>query len=114
MKTENDRISVREAAAMLGMSEQGVKEHMKRNIFNPPIGHVTQVGKSRKQYHIYRSMIERYVGRENRNASNDSVKQKSPEELIGEAVLQMIQQIAQTVVNVETSEERHNGQFKNY
>lgn len=47
-----ERVSVKEAAQILGMSQQGVREYMKRDLFPAPIGYVTKVGKTH-QYHIY-------------------------------------------------------------
>lgn len=58
----SERVTVKEAAERLGMSQQGVREHMKRNLFKVPIGEVTQVTKGRYQYHIYRSMLNRHLG----------------------------------------------------
>ena len=58
----SERVSVKEAAARLGMSQQGVREHMKRNLFKIPIGEVTQVTKGRCQYHIYKTMLDRHMG----------------------------------------------------
>lgn len=55
------RISVKKAAEILGMSQQGVREHMKRNLFPVPIGYVTNPN-GRYQYHIYKNMLNRYVG----------------------------------------------------
>lgn len=59
-----ERVPVEEAAKILGMSKQGVREHMKRNLFSVPIGEVTKMG-NRYQYHIYRSMLNKHIGREN-------------------------------------------------
>ncbi len=59
-----ERVPVEEAARILGMSRQGVREHMKRNLFSIPIGEVTKIG-NRYQYHIYRSMLYKHIGREN-------------------------------------------------
>lgn len=58
----SERVSVKEAAERLGMSQQGVREHMKRNLFKIPIGEVTQVTKGRYQYHIYKNMLDRHMG----------------------------------------------------
>lgn len=61
----SERVSVEEAAKILGMSVQGVREHMKRNLFASPIGEVTQLkAGGRHQYHIYRDMLNRHVGKE--------------------------------------------------
>lgn len=61
-EVHRERVSLAETARILGMSEQGVREHMKRGLFHPPIGYVTQPG-NRKQYHIYRSMLFQYIGK---------------------------------------------------
>lgn len=59
----SERVPLAEAAEILGMSQQGVREHMKRNLFPAPIGYVTKIGKKR-QYHIYRDMLNRHLGKE--------------------------------------------------
>ncbi len=59
----SERVSVAEAAKMLGMSQQGVRIHMQRNLFRIPIGDVTKPG-GRYQYHIYRDMLMRHMGKE--------------------------------------------------
>ena len=58
----SERISVKEAAQILGMSQQGLREHMKRNLFAVPIGYVTQQS-GRMQYHIYRDMLNKHIGK---------------------------------------------------
>ncbi len=58
----SERVSVGEAAQILGMSKQGLREHMKRELFPVPIGYVTKQG-GRYQYHIYRSMLEKHIGK---------------------------------------------------
>ncbi len=59
----SERVSVAEAAKMLGMSQQGVRIHMQRNLFRIPIGDVTKPG-GRYQYHIYRDMLMKHLGKE--------------------------------------------------
>lgn len=59
----SERVKVEEAAKLLGMSPQGVREHMKRNLFPSPIGYVTKVSKGRTQYHIYRNLLNKHLGR---------------------------------------------------
>ncbi len=56
-----ERVPLKEAARILGMSQQGVREHMKRGLFKVPIGYVTKPG-GRNQYHIYKSMLNRHLG----------------------------------------------------
>lgn len=63
VKKLSERVTVDEAAKILGMSKQGVREHMKRKLFAMPIGEVTQISKGRYQYHIYRSLLDRHVGK---------------------------------------------------
>lgn len=58
----SERVKLEEAARILGMSKQGLREHMKRNLFPEPIGYVTSMG-GRKQYHIYREMLNRHIGK---------------------------------------------------
>lgn len=60
----SERVSVAEAAEILGMSKQGIREHMKRNLFKVPIGYVTNPSGKKEQYHIYRDMLNRHLGRE--------------------------------------------------
>lgn len=59
----SERVSIEEASAILGMSKQGVREHMKRNLFPKPIGYVTKPSKGRTQYHIYRDMLDKHLGK---------------------------------------------------
>lgn len=60
---ESERVTVAEASKILGMSPQGVREHMKRNLFQTPIGEVTKIS-GRRQYHIYRSLLNKHIGKE--------------------------------------------------
>ena len=59
----SERVTVKQAAAELGMSPQGVREHMKRNLFEVPIGYVTKTS-SQYTYHIYRRMLDKHLGKE--------------------------------------------------
>lgn len=59
----SERVPVAKAAKMLGMSIQGVRMHMQKNLFDPPIGHVTRPNNN-YQYLIYRDMLMRYMGKE--------------------------------------------------
>lgn len=63
VSTASERVPLSEAAKLLGMSKQGVREHMKRDLFPVPIGYVTKQ-KERYQYHIYRTMLNRHLGKE--------------------------------------------------
>lgn len=60
---KSERVSVKQAAAELGMSPQGVREHMRKNLFEVPIGEVTKPG-NRYQFHIYRRMLDKHLGKE--------------------------------------------------
>ncbi len=64
----SERVPLSEAAKILGMSQQGVREHMKRNLFPVPIGYVTKQG-NKYQYHIYREMLNRHLGKSCREES---------------------------------------------
>lgn len=59
-----ERVSLAQAAKELGMNPQGVREHMKRNLFAVPIGYVTNPSGRKYQYHIYRSMLDKHLGKE--------------------------------------------------
>ncbi len=65
---DKERVPLGEAARILGMSPQGVREHMKRNLFKVPIGYVTKPG-VKYQYHIYRSMLNKHLGIEEGRAA---------------------------------------------
>lgn len=58
-----ERLSVKEASKILGLSQQGVREHMKRGLFDPPIGYVTKICDTRFQYHIYRNLLNKHIGK---------------------------------------------------
>jgi predicted transcriptional regulator len=60
---ETERVSLDEAAKLLGMSKQGVREHMKNNLFPVPIGYVTNPSGKRNQYIIMRPMLEKCLGK---------------------------------------------------
>lgn len=60
---KSERVTVAQAAKELGMSQQGVREHMKRNLFKVPIGYVTKTS-SFYSYHIYRRMLDKHLGKE--------------------------------------------------
>lgn len=64
MRGLSERVPVAEAAKILGMSKQGVREHMKRDLFDVPIGYVTRQDGKKYQYHIYRAMLDRHLGKE--------------------------------------------------
>lgn len=93
-----DRITVKEAAEILGMSQQGVKEHMKRNLFDPPIGHVTEITEGRKQYHIYRNLVDKYISMQEPELPQEAPREKTPEERIGAIILTAIKQIVEIAV----------------
>ena len=60
----SERISVKDAAEILGCRPQGVREKMKRGIWD--LGEAIspkQSGKQHWEYHIYRAKIEHQIGR---------------------------------------------------
>lgn len=59
---DTKRIPLHEAAKILGLSPQGVREHIKRNLFHPPIGRVTNPTGRKNQYHIFKDMLDAYMG----------------------------------------------------
>lgn len=58
-----ERLTVEEASKILGMTPNGVRVCMQKGVFQPPIGHIVCNG-SRKEYYVYRSKINKYLGRE--------------------------------------------------
>lgn len=60
----SERVPLPVAAEILGMSKQGVREHMKRGLFFPPIGYVSNPSGRQFQYRIYKNMLEEHIGRE--------------------------------------------------
>lgn len=60
-----EKVSVVQAAKELGTTPQSVREHMKRNLW--PIGHCfspAQTGKKSWEYHVYRPMLDKFIGKE--------------------------------------------------
>lgn len=59
---ESNRVPLPEAAKELGMSQQALREHMKRKVID--IGYVLpSVKGNRKNYLIYRDKLDRYLGK---------------------------------------------------
>ena len=61
---EKERVSVEDAAVLLGCNPQGVREHMKRGLWDigsviPPIPPAKKFS-----YHIYRHKLYKHLGRE--------------------------------------------------
>ena len=61
----SERVSVAEAAEILGMAVPTVRYFMWKNRFNPPIGYVMKPNgdRGRKTFYIYRDMLNKYVGK---------------------------------------------------
>lgn len=58
----SERIKLKEAAEILGMSEVCVRIRMERNLFNPPIGRcVPSLSGKSTRYFVFKDMLERYV-----------------------------------------------------
>lgn len=64
MEVKKERVSVEEAAALLGCNPQGVREHMKRGLWD--LGSVIRPipPAKRFQYHIYRHKLNKHLGKE--------------------------------------------------
>lgn len=62
MKQESRRVPTAQAAAELGMSIQGLREHMKRGLID--IGVVLPaVSGNGFRYHVYRDRLDRHLGK---------------------------------------------------
>lgn len=61
LKAECERVSTEEAAKILGMSVNGVRIHMERNLWDVPIGYVVKNG-GKNDYQIYRAMLNKHIG----------------------------------------------------
>lgn len=62
-----ERVKLSDAARELGCSPQAVREHMKRRIWD--LGEVVspkQSGKKQWEYHIYRSKLNKHLGKTER------------------------------------------------
>lgn len=58
----SNRVPLPEAAKELGMSQQALREHMKRKVID--IGYVVPgIEGNRKSYLIYRDKLDRYLGK---------------------------------------------------
>lgn len=60
----SEKVRLADAAAELGISQQSVREHMKRGIWD--LGEVVPPSKSGKktwEYHIYRTKLDRQLGK---------------------------------------------------
>lgn len=60
MSTETERVTVEAAAILLGMSQQGVREHMKRKLID--IGIATNPSGRKWQYYIYKEKLCEHMG----------------------------------------------------
>lgn len=87
MNKETERISVEEAARLLGMAPQGVRVQMRRGLLD--IGNVFPAvsqkkgGRTTYQYFIFRDKFNRVLGKNNNGEEADrtdgSRRQKSPD-----------------------------------
>lgn len=72
----SERVSVLDAARELGCGPQAVREHMKRGIWD--LGEVIppeKLGKKTWGYYIYRSKLDRILGKDSNNQPSPSVRQ---------------------------------------
>lgn len=61
-KDISNRVALPEAAKELGMSQQAVREHMKRKVID--IGYVLPgIEGERKSYLIYRDKLDKFLGK---------------------------------------------------
>lgn len=59
----SERVSLKDAAAELGCSQQSVREHMKRGIWD--LGNVVlSAGGKHYTYYIYRRKLDKVLGKE--------------------------------------------------
>lgn len=56
----SERVSLKQAAAELGMSPQGVREYMKRGLIDIGVVLPNIKGKGKRQYFIYRDKLDRF------------------------------------------------------
>lgn len=59
----SNRVTIKEAAVELGMSEQGVRECMKRNLIDIGVVMPALNGSKQLSYHIYRDKLNRHLGK---------------------------------------------------
>jgi hypothetical protein len=59
----SERVSLKQAAAELGMSPQGVREYMKRGLIDIGVVLPNIKGKGKRQYFIYRDKLDRVLGK---------------------------------------------------
>lgn len=59
----DNKISVEQAAPVLGISPNQIRYYMQMNRFDPPIGQVRKVpGSKRHRYDIYKTKVMAYTG----------------------------------------------------
>lgn len=88
MNKETERISVEEAARLLGMAPQGVRVQMRRGLLDignvfPSVSH-KKGGRTIYQYFIFRNKLNRVLGKnsdgEEAGQTDESRRQESPEQ----------------------------------
>lgn len=61
----SERISIKDTAEILGMSESCVRVRMERNLFQPPIGRcMPSLNGKTTRYLVFRDMLERFISGE--------------------------------------------------
>lgn len=59
-----ERVRLPEAAKELGVSQQSVREHMKRGLWDlGTCSRLKKTGKKQWEYHIYRTKLNRQIGK---------------------------------------------------
>lgn len=61
MKNLSQKITPETASPILGISPNKIREDMRKNKFNPPIGRIRK-SRTGNRYDIYKSMVLEYVG----------------------------------------------------
>lgn len=63
MVNDTNKISVEQAAPVLGISPNQIRYYMRNNRFDPPIGQVRKVpGSTSYRYDIYKNKVMAYAG----------------------------------------------------
>lgn len=73
MDSKGERVPLKEVADILGMSTQAVRIHMQKDLFEVPIGFVTNPSGNKRDYHIYRHMLNQHLGVKNGRISNSNL-----------------------------------------
>lgn len=59
----SERVPLEQAAAELGMNPQSLREYMKRGLMDVGVVMPSINGSGRRQYFVFRSKLDKYLGR---------------------------------------------------